>query len=216
MTAGPFTSSAPEPAELIDRLDYQLCERLLATPEHLHRLEIIARKYIKGTTVTWEDARQVAQERVIYAIRSGGFRQGGIAEFHRWAAAIARYAVIDLVRADKSRYHYSLDQTIPGTNVSFVHTLADDLDLQAEIERANLITSAIAAIASLDARYPERAYLAIWNGRVAGKNQSQIAAELKVHQGTVSKRWKELMQLVAQELDLSMPTEATHDLTQAC
>ncbi|HEY9669740.1 MAG TPA: sigma-70 family RNA polymerase sigma factor, partial [Coleofasciculaceae cyanobacterium] len=57
-------------------------------------------------------------------------------------------------------------------------------------------------IKQLDRHAPDRGYLKLWEGLKQGKNQCQLAAELGVTQGAISKHWKELGQHVAQMLGL--------------
>ncbi len=67
-----------------------------------------------------------------------------------------------------------------------------------EIELNDLLVRTIEVIKQLDRLYPEREYLKLWQGYLEGKKQSQIATELAITQGAISKRWQELRLRVAQ------------------
>jgi len=69
-------------------------EQLLIAPEHQQRLMRIARKQTQGTAIAWEDAAQIAQLKVLQALRSGKFRHGGSDEFYRWATALLHEWVV--------------------------------------------------------------------------------------------------------------------------
>jgi RNA polymerase sigma factor (sigma-70 family) len=182
--------------------DRQASSRLLLNPRHQTLVERIARRQTRGTSVLWEDAAQSAHAKVLQALQAGKFRQGGINEFYCWAATVARFEIIDLVRRERYRNCASLDRPIPGTDVLLSETIADPFNLLDAVERSDLALRAIEAIALLDQRYPDRAYGLLWQGRVQGKHQTQIAAELGLTQGAVSKRWKELVRRVAETLEL--------------
>ncbi|GET37981.1 sigma-70 family RNA polymerase sigma factor [Microseira wollei] len=180
----------------------------------LKTIERIARKQTRGTRVSWEDAQQVAYEKVLQATQAGKFRKGGVEEFYHWAATVARFAIIDLVRHEQQFHCQSLDQNIPGTDVPLSETIADEFNLLDAFERADLVLKAIEAIALLNRRYPARAYLKLWQGRVEGKSQAQLAAELGVTQGAISKRWKELCHSIAQILGLLQVDAVKQELGQ--
>jgi RNA polymerase sigma factor (sigma-70 family) len=176
-------------------------EDLLTNLEHRLRVQKIARKNTLGTSISWEDAAQTAQIKLLQAVRAGKFREGNADAFYRWAATVARYAVIDLVRKE---HHppLSLDQPIPGTDLPIGDTISDPFDALEALERAELVQLAIAAITTLDETYPDRGYGILWNGYLQGYTQSQMAAELRLTQGAISKRWKELTKRVAEHLGL--------------
>lgn len=180
----------------------------------LKTIERIARKQTRGTRVSWEDAKQVAYERVLRATQAGKFRNGGVEEFYHWAATVARFAIIDLVRHEQKFHSLSLDLNIPGTDVPLSETIADEFNLLDACERADLVLQAIKAIALLNRHYPDRAYLKLWQGRVEGKSQVQLAAELGITQGAISKRWKELCQSIAQMLGLLQVDAVKQELGQ--
>lgn len=175
-------------------------EQLLIDPKHRQRIERIARKQTRGTAIAWEDAAQAAQMKVLQAVREGKFRQGGAAEFYRWATTVARFEVIDIVRKEKYRHCTSLDAAIPGTDLLLADTIADEFNALNSLERSDLVLRAIKAIRELDQRYPKWGYLKLWQGQVQGKTQTQLATELGVTQGEVSKRWKELVRKVSEML----------------
>jgi RNA polymerase sigma factor (sigma-70 family) len=179
-------------------------EQFLIDSEHQQRLVRIARKQTAGSPIDWEDAVQIAQMKVLQALRSGKFRQGEPADFYRWAATVARFEIIDLVRKAKINPCSSLDATLPDTNLAVLDTIADEFEFDAAetLERADLVLRAIAAITTLDRQYPQRGYQILWNGQVAGTKQAQLAAEIGITQGEVSKRWQELVGQVAEVLGL--------------
>jgi RNA polymerase sigma factor (sigma-70 family) len=177
-------------------------ERLLSTPEHCQRIERIARKQTQGAAIAWEDAAQIAQIKILQGLRDGKFRYGEADEFYRWATTVARFAIIDLVRKEKSCPYSSLDTTLPGTNMTILETIPDQVDTATALEHADLVTQAIAAITTLDHQYPSRGYLILWQGQVQGKKQIQIAIDMGISQGQVSQRWRELVGRVAEVLDL--------------
>ncbi|NDJ17143.1 sigma-70 family RNA polymerase sigma factor [Myxacorys almedinensis] len=183
-----------------------LYESLLIDPLHCRRVERIARKQTRGSAIAWEDAAQAAQMKVLQALRDGKFRQGGVVEFSRWATTVARFEIIDLVRKEKHRSCASLDTALPGTDVPLLDTIADELNAFDSLERSELVLSAIAAIADLDRRHPDRGYLKLWQGQIQSTTQTRLAKELGITQGEVSKRWKELVGNVAETLGLGQPS----------
>ncbi|WP_427158815.1 sigma-70 family RNA polymerase sigma factor [Aliinostoc sp. HNIBRCY26] len=174
----------------------------------------IARKYTRGTSMSWEDAVQTAMMKVYEAVKAGKFHQGGMAEFQRWATVVARYEIINFVKKEQLRHYQSLDTTIAGTDFFWVDTIADDSNLWDAVTRADLIIQAKQTIINLDSRYSDRGYLKLWQLMVAGKNQTQQASALGISQGEVSKRWKELVGRVAMELGLLQPEAIKHAQTQ--
>lgn len=184
-------------------------EQLLITSEHRQRIEKIARKHTRGTSISWEDAAQTAHKKVLEALKAGKFRKGKVKEFYHWAAIVARNEIEDLVRKEKRRNFLSLDETVPGTDLSRLETIADEFNSLDALERADFVLNAIDAIATIDRRYPHKHYLKLWQGLVQGKKQVQLVTELKISQGEISKRWKELVRRIAQELGL-LQTEKSH------
>lgn len=168
-------------------------ESRLIDPIFSQKLHRVARRHTRGTTLAWEDAAQSALIKILQAVRSGGFRQGGAMEFDRWALKVAKNAIIDLVDREKRRHCSSLDAVIGGTDLMLSETIANEFNELDSLERTDLIRCAIAAIYKLNQRHPEQNYLALWQGRVQGKTQTQLAKELRLSQGEVSKRWKELI-----------------------
>ena len=177
-------------------------EHLLLDSEHCQRIARIARKQTRGTAIAWEDAAQAAQMKLLQAVRDGKFRQGGVDEFYRWATVVARFEIIDLVRREKSRHCASLDAAIPGTDLRLVDTIADEFNVLDSLEQTDLVLRALAAIRELDQQQPERSYLKLWQGLVQGKPQTQLAMELGVSQGEISKRRKKLAGKVTEMLGL--------------
>lgn len=177
-------------------------EQCLTQSHHQIRIEKIARKYTKGTSISWEDAAQTAHIKVLEAVRAGKFRCGGIVEFYRWATTVARFEMIDLIRKEKQRHCISLDQPIAGTNLPLSETIADDFNLLDTVECADLIVKALDMVQILEHHYPDRHYLKLWQGQVQGKRQTELAVELGLTQSAVSKRWKELVHRIAEALGL--------------
>lgn len=180
-------------------------ESRLITPDFGQRLHRLARKHTRGTAIAWEDAAQSAQIKILQAIRAGKFRQGGVLEFDRWALTVARFEIIDIVRREKYRHCASLDAVIPGTDLVLLETVQDEWNQLDSLERTDLVSSAIAAIADLHQRDPDRNYLSLWQGQLQGKTQTQLAKELGLSQGEVSKRWKELISRLTLVLGLITP-----------
>lgn len=187
--------------------DCLVCGQLLSHLEHQRRIERIARKNTRGTAVYWEDAAQTAHAKVFQAVSAGKFRQGGVQDFYRWAAMVARFAIIDLVRKEKQHNCTSLDKTIPGTDLPLLEMIQDELDLFETVERSDLVSRAIDAISVLDKRYPNRGYKKLWSGKLQGKTQVQLVADLGLKtQSAVSKRWRELLERLVEKLGLLPPT----------
>ncbi|MBD2123517.1 sigma-70 family RNA polymerase sigma factor [Trichocoleus sp. FACHB-262] len=158
----------------------------------------IARKQARHTLISWEDAAQVAYDKVWRAVQQGRFHVGNEDGFYRWAAKVAYNAVIDYRRQQQGQWQCeSLDQLIPGTNVSLLDTLADEFDALDAIDRTNLMLSVVVIITELDQRYPKHSYLRIWQELVQGKTQIQIAYELNIQQAEICRRWKRMRQHVA-------------------
>jgi RNA polymerase sigma factor (sigma-70 family) len=162
----------------------------------------IARSYTKGTSTSWEDAAQTAIAKVLEGLRAGKFRQGGIEEFQRWAKVVARYEIINLVQKERLRNCRSLDEMISGTDLSLIDAIPDEFNMLDALARTDLIIKVKEAIITLDLRYPERGYLKLWQGMLEDKKQTQIASELKISQGEISKRWKELVERIAAVLGI--------------
>lgn len=181
----------------------QFFAQFLNHPDYRQMIEKIARKNTSGTAIDWEDAAQTAHIKLFQAVMTGKFRTGEINQFYHWSKKVARLAIIDLMRHEKQRHCTSLDQTIPGTNLSLLETIQDEFDVLDAVERTDLINRAIAAISALDQRYPNRGYQKLWQGKVQGKTQVELIADLGLKsQGAVSKRWRELLERLAEELGL--------------
>lgn len=176
--------------------------QLLISMEQRQIIAKIAQKYTKGTSIAWEDAAQNAFEKVLEAIRAGRFRQGGSAEFSRWATVVARYKIINFVKKERVRSCQSLDEPIKGTNLPLIDTIPDDFSQLDALTHADLLIQAKQAIITLDLRYPQRHYLKIWQGLLQKTTTTQLAVNLEISQGEISKRWKELVKCVAVELRL--------------
>lgn len=196
-------------------IDLQLksnCEERLTTPSHLHQITQIARKQTRGSSVDWQDAMQSAQIKLLSAIRAGKFREGTIADFDRWAATVAKCEIIDLVRRSKCHVWESFDRPI-ADNLSVLDTIADSVDLLESLAANEFAYRVRAAIVVLDKRYPDRGYTRLWWGKMREIKQTELARELGITQGAISKRWQELLSRLAVELDLA-PT-VTVDRTRS-
>jgi RNA polymerase sigma factor (sigma-70 family) len=184
-------------------------ERLLVDRHHCQRIAQIARKQTRGSGVDWEDAAAAAQCKILQAFRSGKFRHGDAAAFHRWACSVARFEIIDLVRKDKREHCASLDQTLYEGDTTWLEMVADDFNALESLVRSDLIERAIAAIVALDQAQPEKCFLKLWQAKLTDKRQAELAAELGLTQSAISKRWKELThQLTAQLGWLDRPDQS--------
>jgi RNA polymerase sigma factor (sigma-70 family) len=178
---------------------------LLADPSHIQRIEQIARKQTRGTTIDWEDARQAAQTKLLKVIAQGKFRQGDRDGFYRWAMTVAKYEMIDLVRKEQRRHCSSLDQPIADSDLTVMDTVADPLDAFDSLAQAELVMQVRTTIAALDRQYPTKRFLEIWQAHLQGQNQTEIATTLGISQSAVSKRWKEFVQLLGEQLGVMAP-----------
>lgn len=186
--------------------DTEAVEPLLLDSNYHQKIERLAQKNTQGTNLSWEDAAQEARLKVLQAARNRKFAKGGVAEFYKWAGTVALYAIIDLIRKDKRRrgdwYWQSLDEPIPGTNLLLGEAVADEFNLLESVEIADLVAKAREAVATLSITSPKKQFEELWRGLVAGKTQSQLAAELGVSQAEVSKRRRELLAKVGNILGL--------------
>jgi RNA polymerase sigma factor (sigma-70 family) len=180
-------------------------ERLLATTQHLSRIEAIARKNTRGTPVYWEDAVQVAQIKLLHAVRAGKFVGGDATRFYHWATKVAKYEIIDLVRKEiRQSPQISLDQPIADTELTRLDTLADGTNLFSSLETADLVLKIMDLLIDLDLAHPQKHYRQICLGQASGKTQVELARELGITQSLVSKRMKELSFLVDDALHLGL------------
>jgi len=192
----------PKPKNYASHPNPRFFVQFLNHPDYRRMIEKIARKNTRGTVIDWEDAAQTAHIKLFQAVTAGKFN-GEINQFYRWSKKVARLAIIDLMRHEKQRHCTSLDKTIPGTNLSLLETIQDEFNLLDNVERTDLINRAVAAISSLDQRYPNRGYQKLWQGKVQGKTQVELIIDLGLKsQGAVSKRWRELLERLAEELGL--------------
>lgn len=201
---------------LLEQESLSVYQEILLRLDYRQRLEKIARKYTRGTGLSWEDAFQIAHLKVFLASQAGKFRQGSVEEFYYWAVAVARCAIIDFVRKESLRKYQSLDDNLPGTDMPLLDTIPDEFSTLDAIERADLILKALESIYKLDKSYPHLNYLKLWQGKVDGKTQTQIAAELRISQGEVSKRWQELLKRIAELLGLLEIKDMKHKLRKNC
>lgn len=197
------------PAQRLQRYfqgDTQAVEPLLLDWNYYQKIERLAQKNTQGTSLSWEDAAQEAKLKVLQAARNRKFRQGGVREFYRWAATVALYAIIDLIRKDKRLrghwYWQSLEECIPGTDLPLGEAVADEFNLLESVEIADLVAKAREAVETVSLNFPKKQFEELWRGLVAGKTQCQLAAELGVSQTEVSKRRRELLAKVGNILGL--------------
>ncbi|MEA5598766.1 sigma-70 family RNA polymerase sigma factor [Rivularia sp. UHCC 0363] len=189
-------------------------EQLLIDSKYRQLVEKIARKHTRNSSMSWEDAAQTAHIKVFQAVKAGKFSIHQAHNFYCWAATVARNAVIDFVRKEGRSSCQSLDKIIAGTDVSLLDTVASELDLLDAVERADIVIVAKEAIIKLAQQYPDRGYLKLWQGMVEGKKQTQLAIDLKITQGEVSRRRKELLERVNQELGLVQPQDIKQQQNQ--
>jgi RNA polymerase sigma factor (sigma-70 family) len=178
---------------------------LLADPAHIQRIEQIARKQTRGSTIDWEDARQAAQAKLLKVIDQGKFRQGDRDGFYRWAMTVAKYEIIDLVRKEQRHPCSSLDQPIADSALTWLDTIADPLDSFDSLAQAELVMQVRTAIATLDLQYPNKQFRELWQAYLKGQNQTELAATLGITQSAVSKRWKEFVQRLGEHLGVMAP-----------
>jgi RNA polymerase sigma factor (sigma-70 family) len=182
-------------------------EHRLIDPEHLRRITQIAHKQTRCTNVDWQDALQTAQLKLVKGLRTGKFT-GTEAEFDRWALTVAKFAIIDLVRCSMRHHNQSIDR-ISEDNLAIIDTLTNFDDELDNIESADFAWQVRARVLAFDRLYPTRCYYRLWQGKVNDLTQSEIAQELGLTQGTISKRWQELIAHLALELGMDLATGKT-------
>lgn len=191
---------------------YANLEHRLSNPEHLRRMTQIACKQTRYTNVDWQDALQTAQLKLIKGLRAGKFT-GTNAEFDRWALTVAKFAIIDLVRNSMRHRTQSIDQ-LSEDHLAIIDTLTNFNDELAHIESADFAWQVREKVLALDQLYPTRLYYRLWLGKVNDQTQSEIAQELGLTQGTISKRWQDLVARLALELGMDTakkPWDSAHD-----
>ncbi|MBD2564826.1 MULTISPECIES: RNA polymerase sigma factor [Nostoc] len=177
-------------------------QEILRDSYYCHKLEQIARKYTRDTSLSWEDALQAVHLKVFQTIQAGKFQSREVEQFYHWAFTVAKCEVIDFVRKEKLRNCQSLDCAIPDTDIFLLDTIPDEYNVLDAAERADLIIQAVEAIHQLDQKFPHQKYLKLWQGKINEKTQTQIANELGVSQSEVCKRWQELVERIAETLGL--------------
>ncbi|MFS0520016.1 RNA polymerase sigma factor [Nostoc sp. UIC 10607] len=177
-------------------------QEILRDSYYCHKLEQIARKYTRNTSLSWEDAVQAVHLKVLQTIEAGKFQLREVEQFYHWAFTVAKCEVIDFVRKERLRNYQSLDCVIPETDIPLLDTIPDEYNVLDAAERADLIVQAVEAIHQLDQKYPHQKYLKLWQGKIDEKTQTQIATELGVSQSEVCKRWQELLERIAEALGL--------------
>jgi RNA polymerase sigma factor (sigma-70 family) len=177
-------------------------EQLLTTAQHLNRIEAIARKNTRGTAVYWEDALQVANLKLLQAVRAGKFREGDVNQFYHWTTRVAKFAIIELVRKEKRHAQTSFDKTITATDLTLLETLPDGSNLLESLEDADLKLKILDCLNQLDRTHPKKHYRQICLGQAEGQTQVELARALGITQSAVSKRIKEVALLVDEALNL--------------
>jgi RNA polymerase sigma factor (sigma-70 family) len=176
----------------------------LSNPEHLRRMTQIAHKQTRCTNVDWQDALQTAQLKLVKGLRTGKFI-GTEAEFDRWALTVAKFAIIDLVRRSMRHHTQSIDR-LSEDNLAIIDTMTHFDDELTNIESADFAWQVREKVLYLDRLYPARSYYRLWLGKVNDQTQAEIAQELGLTQGTISKRWQELIAHLALELGMDLAT----------
>lgn len=182
---------------ILDSAQFASLEHRLSASEHLRRITQIARKQTRYTNVDWQDALQTAQFKLVKGLRAGKFI-GTEAEFDRWALTVAKFAIIDLVRSSMRYQTQSIDR-LSEDSLAIIDTLTHFDNNIARIESANFAWQVRAKVLALDRLYPNRSYYHLWLGKVNDQTQSEIAQELGLTQGNVSKRWQDLIARLALE-----------------
>jgi RNA polymerase sigma factor (sigma-70 family) len=205
----PYTSESPlqrlkivsvpqDTIKLVITVNY---EYRLTNPEHLQRITYIAKKQTRGSDVDWQDALQAAQLKLLMTVRAGKFVTGSERDFDRWAATVAKFEIIDLVRKANLQSWDSTDRLL-ADNLLLIEMMVDPADGLTAIERADLLSLVRATGLKLDALYPDRCYQRLWLSKVQEQTQAAIAQELGLTQSAISKRWQELLSRLATELNL--------------
>lgn len=217
----------PEPSEeVLERLikrylagDTQICQKLLERPQFYKMVENLAKKFFLGTPYSWEDATQIAFEKVLKAARAGQFRQGNVDYFYRWSLRVAHNCIRDLVRKNnRENLQYrtqSLNQTLSlDTETTLDQLKSSSINLWESIENADTFEQIEAAVQRIHQQYPQKDFLQIWEGLAAEKKQTEIAKMLEVKQAEVSKRKQELAFRVGKELGWFSVQELEEKLKQ--
>lgn len=181
----------------------EVCQQLLNHPPYRRRIEQIARYKIKDDAMSWEDAAQSAHLKVLqgakkglFRAKNGRFNEDNVKEFYAWATVVAKHAITDFIRDEQREIKHTCSQ-----DEALIY-LPDEFDFAEAIEEADLVLKIPEAIAAIDQRYPKKAYLKLFYGLVADKSQAELATELGVSQGEISKRRQELNLQIWKELGL--------------
>ncbi len=103
--------------------------QLINCSEHRKILEKIARKRTYNSSISWEDALQIAYLKIIEAIQAGKFSGDTIKDFYCWSAKVAKNSIIDCIYQEKNRYCMSLDRYVSETDVPLLETLSNKSNL---------------------------------------------------------------------------------------
>jgi RNA polymerase sigma factor (sigma-70 family) len=191
-------------------MDPILIEQLVSNPAYRLRVEKIARKFTGSvSSLIWEDVAQEAHEKVIQALQAGKFQYQTTEKLYGWAATVAHHEISDIVKREQNfrkRFPcWSLDRTIPGTDVPLSESIADSSeDLLTCLEQQEQVKNLTEVVNKLDRAYPDRNYLQIFRMKYSAEpmTQAQIAQALNITQSAISKRLRELSGLLAEELDI--------------
>jgi RNA polymerase sigma factor (sigma-70 family) len=194
--------NSPNALSILNSAHFARLEYRLSDPGHLRRITQIAHKQTRCTTVDWQDALQTAQLKLVKGLRAGKFT-GTEAEFDRWALTVAKFAIIDLVRRSM-RYHTQSIDRLSEDNLAIIDTLTNFDDGLDNIESADFAWQVKEMVMSFDRLYPHRSYYRLWLGKVNDQTQAEIAQELGLTQGTISKRWQELIAHLSLELGMEL------------
>ncbi len=194
--------------ELLERYfqgDVEVCKQVVKHSHYRLRVEIIARQKTVSTWLHWEDAVQEVHIHILKVMGDRCFRWGGEKEFYRWLDRVAENKIRSLLRQEYRKNKWlgrSLDQTLPGTNIKLKDSLADEFNLADTVEFADTIAQVAEAVKKIDQQQPKKKFLKLWQGLRQERKQGELAQELQVKQGEISKRRQELLRLVAAELGL--------------
>ena len=194
--------------ELLERYlrgDVEICKQVVKHPHYRLRVEIIARQQTVSTWLPWEDAVQEVHIHILKVMGDAPLSLGGEREFYRWLEKVAENTIRSLLRKErrKNKWHkQSLDQPLPGTNIKLKDSLADEFNLADAVEFADTVAQVVQAVTKIDQQHPKKKFLKLWQGLRQERKQGELAEELQVKQGEISKRRKELLRLIAAELGL--------------
>lgn len=193
----------PEGVQRYIEGDHQTYIKLLFCSNFQQKLRKIAHKYSIGNTLDWQDIYQSAQLKIIEAVNKGKFNNQ-LGDFSYWALTIGKYYILDLIYQENRKNTVSLDKKNYGTDLSVLDTITEGFSILDSLEKAELISKLLQSIQTLESRYPQKEYSKLWEAKLAGKTQQEIAIEMNITQSAVSKRWKQFVALLTHTLELSL------------